>query len=47
MPQSAKTRGHRTHTLAAVWKKRLVELLKESEHWQTRTHWPTSQGEPP
>jgi homoserine O-acetyltransferase len=31
MPQSDKTRGHGTHTLAAVWKKQLVELLKESE----------------
>jgi homoserine O-acetyltransferase len=31
MPQSDKTRGHGTHTLAAVWKEHLAELLKESE----------------
>jgi homoserine O-acetyltransferase len=31
MPQSDKTRGHGTHTLAAVWKQYLAELLKESE----------------
>ncbi|MEO7028501.1 MAG: alpha/beta fold hydrolase [Acidobacteriaceae bacterium] len=31
IPISAATRGHGTHTQAAVWKDRLVELLKESE----------------
>jgi homoserine O-acetyltransferase len=31
IPQSERTRGHGTHTLAAVWKEHLVELLKESE----------------
>jgi homoserine O-acetyltransferase len=30
MPQSDQTRGHGTHTLAAVWKKYLVEWLNES-----------------
>ena len=30
-PLSDKTRGHGTHTLAAVWKEHLVELLKASE----------------
>ena len=29
-PQSDKTRGHGTHTLAAVWKEHLAELLQES-----------------
>jgi homoserine O-acetyltransferase len=31
VPQSDKTRGHGTHTLAAVWKQHLVELLMQSE----------------
>jgi homoserine O-acetyltransferase len=31
MPQSDKTNGHGTHTLAEVWKDYLVELLKVSE----------------
>jgi homoserine O-acetyltransferase len=31
IPMSDKTRGHGTHTLAAVWKRHLEELLKESE----------------
>src|SRR5439155_2500431 len=31
VPLSDKTRGHGTHTLAAVWKEHLVELLKRSE----------------
>jgi homoserine O-acetyltransferase len=31
IPMSDATRGHGTHTLAAVWKDRLVGLLKESE----------------
>jgi homoserine O-acetyltransferase len=30
IPRSDKTRGHGTHTLAAVWKEHLVGLLKES-----------------
>ncbi len=32
MPASAQTRGHGTHTLAAVWKQYLVTLLDESAH---------------
>lgn len=32
LPQSDQTRGHGTHTLAAVWKQHLVELLKQTEH---------------
>jgi homoserine O-acetyltransferase len=31
IPLSDKTAGHGTHTLAAVWKQYLVELLRESE----------------
>jgi homoserine O-acetyltransferase len=31
IPLSDKTRGHGTHTLAAVWKDHLVELLSKSE----------------
>ena len=31
IPESPQTRGHGTHTLAAVWKEHLVELLKETE----------------
>lgn len=31
LPITADTRGHGTHTLAAVWKRYLEELLKESE----------------
>jgi homoserine O-acetyltransferase len=31
IPISDQTRGHGTHTVAAVWQDRLVELLKESE----------------
>ena len=31
-PFSDKTAGHGTHTLAAVWKNYLVELLRQSEH---------------
>jgi homoserine O-acetyltransferase len=31
IPLSDKTRGHGTHTLAAVWKKYLAELLRKSE----------------
>jgi homoserine O-acetyltransferase/O-succinyltransferase len=30
LPRSAQTRGHGTHTLAAVWKDQLVRLLQES-----------------
>lgn len=32
LPISEKTRGHGTHTRAAVWQEYLKELLKESEH---------------
>jgi homoserine O-acetyltransferase len=31
MPMTPQTRGHGTHTLAAVWKHYLVEFLKETE----------------
>lgn len=31
IPFSGKTAGHGTHTLAAVWKKYLAQLLQESE----------------
>jgi homoserine O-acetyltransferase len=31
MPMTDRTRGHGTHTLAAVWKHHLVELLRASE----------------
>jgi homoserine O-acetyltransferase len=30
IPMSAQTRGHGTHTMAAVWKQELVRLLRES-----------------
>ena len=30
MPMSDKTRGHGSHTLAALWKDELVKLLKET-----------------
>src|SRR5437762_670008 len=31
MPLTEKTRGHGSHTVAALWKDQLVELLKETE----------------
>ena len=31
IPLSDKTRGHGSHTVAALWKEDLVELLKESD----------------
>jgi homoserine O-acetyltransferase len=31
VPRSDRSRGHGTHTLAAVWKEHLAELLKETE----------------
>jgi homoserine O-acetyltransferase len=31
IPISDATRGHGTHTVAAIWKDKLIELLKESE----------------
>ena len=31
IPTSDKTRGHGSHTIAALWKDQLVELLKETE----------------
>ena len=31
MPMSDKTRGHGSHTMAALWKDELVKLLKDSE----------------
>jgi homoserine O-acetyltransferase len=37
IPISAETRGHGTHTMAAIWKDHLTELLKESEP-KTETH---------
>src|SRR6266571_1873703 len=33
VPMSDQTRGHGTHTLAAVWKERLAELLNEKSDW--------------
>jgi homoserine O-acetyltransferase len=30
IPRSDRTRGHGTHTLAAIWKDRLIELLRET-----------------
>ncbi len=32
IPFSEKTRGHGSHTMAALWKDRLVSLLKETEN---------------
>jgi homoserine O-acetyltransferase len=32
IPLSDKTRGHGSHTIAALWKDELVQLLKDSEH---------------
>jgi homoserine O-acetyltransferase len=32
LPITDETRGHGTHTMAAVWKQYLVELLAETEH---------------
>lgn len=32
LPLTPETRGHGTHTLAAIWKDHLAELLKRSEH---------------
>ena len=32
MPASDRTRGHGTHTLAVIWKDRLIELLKQTGH---------------
>jgi len=31
IPFSDKTRGHGSHTLAALWKDQLADLLKETE----------------
>jgi homoserine O-acetyltransferase len=31
IPLSDKTRGHGSHTIAALWKDQLVKLLKENE----------------
>jgi len=32
MPASDRTRGHGTHTLAAIWKQHLVKLLRQTEN---------------
>src|SRR5207248_10759809 len=32
IPLSDKTRGHGSHTVAALWKDELAKLLRESEH---------------
>jgi len=32
LPSSEKTRGHGSHTMAALWKEKLVDLLKRSNH---------------
>jgi homoserine O-acetyltransferase len=31
IPMSDKTRGHGSHTVAALWKDQLIELLKETD----------------
>jgi homoserine O-acetyltransferase len=31
LPITEQTRGHGTHTLAAIWKQYLAELLEESK----------------
>ena len=31
IPRSDRTRGHGTHTLAAVWKEHLIALLRQTE----------------
>src|SRR6266702_3601048 len=33
VPMSDQTRGHGTHTLAAIWKERLAELLNQKGDW--------------
>jgi len=37
IPRSDRTRGHRTHSIAAIWKDHLVELLKRSDRWSPAT----------
>ena len=32
MPATNRTRGHGTHTLAAVWKKHLIKLLRQTQN---------------
>jgi len=32
IPLSENTRGHGSHTMAALWKEELAKLLRESEH---------------
>ena len=34
IPTSDKTRGHGSHTVAALWKDELIKLLKETEQNQ-------------
>jgi homoserine O-acetyltransferase len=36
IPRSDRTRGHGTHTLAAVWKDHLNKLLNETNHRESR-----------
>jgi homoserine O-acetyltransferase len=31
IPMSEKTRGHGTHTLAAIWKAHLIQFLKDTQ----------------
>jgi homoserine O-acetyltransferase len=40
MPRSERTRGHGTHTLAAVWKEHLIRLLHETESGETAASGP-------
>lgn len=38
LPITDQTRGHGTHTMAAIWKQYLVQLLAESEHPPSASH---------
>lgn len=38
LPITNQTRGHGTHTMAAIWKQYLVQLLAESEHPSSAAH---------
>jgi homoserine acetyltransferase/lysophospholipase L1-like esterase len=40
VPRSDRTRGHGTHTLAAVWKDQLISLLKEAPYESTSERLP-------
>jgi len=36
IPLSDKTRGHGSHTIAALWKDQLLKLLKETEEQKNK-----------